>query len=628
MNNSVNKEEKKVSRKKNINQEKIFTAHILNIIAFIIPIVLIIAVYNMPYDDNKNDNGGVNVTMQTELPFKTFIAIMAIGVCIFIVGLYLYFTKINKFKHMLAYVYLFASIIDLIWLFITTCLYVIATCGLGAVMFMLTDYALEKGFKIVKVYSDDDESGLYDDRPGFEEMILDAKMGEYDVIIAKSQSRFSRNMEHIEKYLHHMLPNLGIRFIGVVDGVDTDNEGNKKSRQINGLVNEWYCEDLSKNIRSAFKAKMKDGQFLGSSCPYGYIRDPKNHNHLIIDNYAAKVVQRIYDLYICGYGKAKIGSILSCEGILIPSIYKREVLHENYHNACELETTSTWSYQTIATILNNEVYIGHLIQNKANTLSYKDKRKVLLPKDKWIKVENTHEAIIDVDTYNRVQELQKVRRREVKDTEPNGIFSGLIFCADCGHAMARKYARRGQKGFIGYICKIYKTMGKSFCVSHSINVDELEEAVLLSIKEEARKILKPDDIDTLTKMSICDRNSSFYQQQIEELNKRLDKISVYKKKTYDNYMEEIISKEEYLKYVRDYDVERKKIESEKEEVLDKIESQKELDNEYDEWVEAFKDYINIEELTRDIIVELIEKIEVNADGSINIHYRFNNPYSV
>ena len=493
---------------------------------------------------------------------------------------------------------------------------------------MLTDYALEKGFKIVKVYSDDDESGLYDDRSGFEEMILDAKMGEYDVIIAKSQSRFSRNMEHIEKYLHHMLPNLGIRFIGVVDGVDTDNEGNKKSRQINGLVNEWYCEDLSKNIRSAFKAKMKDGQFLGSSCPYGYIRDPKNHNHLIIDNYAAKVVQRIYDLYICGYGKAKIGSILSCEGILIPSIYKREVLHENYHNACELETTSTWSYQTIATILNNEVYIGHLIQNKANTLSYKDKRKVLLPKDKWIKVENTHEAIIDVDTYNRVQELQKVRRREVKDTEPNGIFSGLVFCADCGHAMARKYARRGQKGFIGYICKIYKTMGKSFCASHSINVDELEEAVLLSIKEEARKILKPDDIDALTKMSICDRNSSFYQQQIEELNKRLDKISIYKKKTYDNYMEEIISKEEYLRYVRDYDAERKKIESEKEEVLDKIESQKELDNEYDEWVEAFKDYINIEELTRDIVVELIEKIEVNADGSINIHYRFNNPYSV
>ena len=158
MNNSVNKEEKKVSRKKNINKEKIFTAHILNIIAFIIPIVLIIAVYNMPYDDNKNDNGGVNVTMQTELPFKTFIAIMAIGVCIFIVGLYLYFTKINKFKHMLAYVYLFASIIDLIWLFITTCLYVIATCGLGAVMFIPGILQIKAGINFVVATKVQDET--------------------------------------------------------------------------------------------------------------------------------------------------------------------------------------------------------------------------------------------------------------------------------------------------------------------------------------------------------------------------------------------------------------------------------------------------------------------------------------
>lgn len=240
---------------------------------------------------------------------------------------------------------------------------------------LLTDYALTHNFKIVKVYSDDDESGLYDDRPDFEKMMIDAKLNEFDIIIAKTQSRFSRNMEHIEKYLHHDLPNLGIRFIGVVDGVDTDNEENKKSRQINGLVNEWYCEDLSKNIRSSFKAKMKNGQFLGSSCPYGYKKDPENHNHLVIDEYAAKIVKRIYKLYLSGYGKAKIGSILSSEGVLIPTLYKREVLGENYHNSRALETTKNWSYQTIHTILNNETYIGNLIQNKVNTLSYKDKRK-------------------------------------------------------------------------------------------------------------------------------------------------------------------------------------------------------------------------------------------------------------
>lgn len=163
---------------------------------------------------------------------------------------------------------------------------------------LLTDYALAHKFKIINVYSDDDESGLYDDRPEFEKMMLDAKLGEFDIIIAKTQSRFSRNMEHIEKYLHHDLPNLGVRFIGVVDGVDTDNEDNKKSRQINGLVNEWYCEDLSKNIRSSFRAKMKNGEFLGSSCPYGYRKDPKNHNHLVVDEYAAKVVQRLSLIHI------------------------------------------------------------------------------------------------------------------------------------------------------------------------------------------------------------------------------------------------------------------------------------------------------------------------------------------
>lgn len=292
---------------------------------------------------------------------------------------------------------------------------------------LLTEYALEHKYQIIEVYSDDDESGLYDDRPDFERMIADAKLGMFDIIIAKTQSRFSRNMEHIEKYLHHDFPNLGIRFIGVVDGVDTNDYANKKSRQINGLVNEWYCEDLSKNIRSSFKAKMRNGQFLGSSCPYGYIKDPKNHNHLVIDEYAASIVKEIFGLYLQGYGKGKIGNILSERGVLIPSIYKREVLGINYHNAKELETTKLWSYQTIHTILNNRTYLGHLIQNKVNTLSYKDKKKKKLPESKWIVINNTHEAIITDEVFDRAQQLQKIRTRSVSDEKAGGIFSGIIF---------------------------------------------------------------------------------------------------------------------------------------------------------------------------------------------------------
>lgn len=338
----------------------------------------------------------------------------------------------------------------------------------------------------------------------------------------------------------------------------------ERGRQINGLVNEWYCEDLSKNIRSAFKIKikngqMKNGQFLGSSCPYGYKKDPKNDNHLVIDDYAAEVVRRIYKLYLSGYGKAKIGSTLSSDGILIPTLYKRNVLGENYYNCRSLDTTTNWSYQTIHTILNNETYIGNLIQNKANTLSYKDKKKKILPREKWIIVKNTHEPIIEPEIFEMVQNLQKTRTRSVGSLEKNGIFSGMIYCADCKHAMSRKYARRGKKGFIGYVCKTYKTQGKQFCESHSIDIEDLEEAVLYSIKDEARSILKPEDINELENIEVHNERRSYYKTQIEDIQKRIEKIERFKRKTYHNFIEDLISKDEYLEYTAEYDNEIKEL---------------------------------------------------------------------
>lgn len=491
---------------------------------------------------------------------------------------------------------------------------------------LLTDYALEKDFKIVNVYSDDDESGLFDNRPGFEKMIMDAKTGEFDVIIAKTQSRFSRNMEHIEKYLHHDLPNLGIRFIGVADGTDTANEANKKARQINGLVNEWYCEDLSKNVRSAFKAKMRDGQFLGSSCPYGYKKDPKNHNHLIIDEYAAEVVREIYRLYLQGHGKAKIGSILSSAGIMIPTLYKKQVLGENYYNSKILDTTKVWSYQTIHMILNNRTYIGDLIQNRYNTYSYKDKKKRKLPESEWIIVKGTHEPIIDKETFDRVQELQKIRTKEVKNDKAVSVFSGLIICADCKKAMTRKYNRRGNHEFTGYVCNTYKTCGKKFCSSHSIDIDLLEEAVLNSIRSEARKILRDSDIDELNHIQVKDNHRKFVESEIASIDKQIEKAEGYKKKTYDNLMDEIISKEEYVKYIEEYNQKISDLKEQKEVLIDELNAQDCLDEKYNEWVESFKDYINIKKLTREVVLELINKIAVHEDGTIDIYYRFSNPY--
>lgn len=491
---------------------------------------------------------------------------------------------------------------------------------------LLTDYALEHDFKIVGVYSDDDESGLYDNRPDFERMINDAKLGMFDIIIAKTQSRFSRNMEHIERYLHHELPNLGIRFIGVVDGVDTAVSANKKSRQINGLVNEWYCEDLSMNIRSSFRAKMRDGQYLGSSCPYGYIKDPENHNHLIIDKYAATIVREIFNLYLSGFGKAKIGTILSSRGILIPSIYKREILGMNYHNAKALDTTKHWTYQTIHQILNNRTYLGHLIQNRVNTLSYKDKKKKMLPKAQWIIVENTHEPIIEKEIFERAQELQKVRTKSVATDKEEGLFSGLLFCADCRHTMARKYNRRGNHEFTGYMCSTYKRYGKQFCDNHNVDNVELEKAILTSIQTEARKILRQNDIAELKKAQVVDETKSRYEMELMNIQKQIDKIQKFKRKSYDSYMEDIISKDDYVNYSAEYDTQIEMLNQQKIEYQKKMDVHQELEAQYDEWIEEFTNYINIKKLTRDVVLELIDKIEVNHDGSIDIYYRFQNPY--
>ncbi|WP_288174354.1 recombinase family protein [Sporofaciens musculi] len=489
---------------------------------------------------------------------------------------------------------------------------------------LLADYALQHDFRIVDVYSDDDESGLFDTRPEFDRMLTDAKLGKFQVVIAKSQSRFSRNMEHVEKYLHHDFQNLGIRFIGVVDGADTANMGNKKSRQINGLVNEWYCEDLSANIRSAFKAKMRDGQYLGSSCPYGYMKDPKNHNHLVIDEYAAGIVKRIFYLYLKGKGKAKIGRILTEEGVLIPTLYKREILGIPYHNARELKTTRSWSYQTIHSILNNEVYIGNMVQNKYNNLSYKDKKHVRQPKDQWICVAGTHEAIIDLDTFRKVQERQKIRTKSVSPAGKDSVFSGIIFCADCKHAMVRTYERRGSHRFVGYCCKTYKTQGKKICTSHTIRYEQLKTAVLRSIQKEAKKILTPSKIGYLKQVEAVSSLVENYQSQIQYLEKEIERRESYKKKTYQNYMDDLISREEYISYVRQFESENAHLREKAENMKVQSEGQKRLDYEYSEWIERFINYIDVKEMTWEMALEFIERIEVNEDGSINIYYKFRN----
>lgn len=491
---------------------------------------------------------------------------------------------------------------------------------------LLTDYALEKGFEIVDWYYDDDYSGLYSDRPGFERLIADAQNKKFDIVIAKSQSRFTRNMEHMEKYLHTMFPILGIRFIGVVDNADTAVASNKKARQINGLINEWYCEDLSENIKSVFKAKMRAGQYIASHPPYGYIKNPENTHTLIIDEYAAGIVQRIFNMYISGMGKGAIGAQLTKEGILIPSEYKKQVLKMNYHNAHEAIYSKLWSYQTIHTILNNEAYTGVMIQSRFSTVSYKSKKKVKVPEKDWIKIPNAYEPIIDNNTWEIAQSLQKSRTRSVNSEQKIGLFAGLLRCSDCKKTMSRAYHRRTHE-FTGYCCSTYKKFGNQFCSQHKIKEDELKQAVLFEIKKVANEILTQNDIKELNNFdpeNILNGND-FNEKTKEIIQDKISRIDKYLKKAYENFVEQILDRDEFLELKNQYNKEKQELLKQIQEIDNIIFDKKSSQKEHNQWIKRFKNYMDVDELTREMVLELIERIEIGSNKDVHIYFKFANP---
>lgn len=255
---------------------------------------------------------------------------------------------------------------------------------------ILEEYAKAHHLQIYENYIDDDYSGLYFERPAFTKMLSDAARHEFSVVLAKSQSRLSRNMEHTEYLLHNLFPQLGIRFLGVVDGVDSAQKAGKKARQINALVNEWYSEDLSENIRAVYQRKMQKGEYLGAYAPYGYRKSKENSHKLEIVETEAYWVRRIYELYQQGYTMRGIQNELIKNKVETPSSKRKG------------EIDYRWSVSTIKKILANEVYIGNVIQGKSRRRSFKEKKTISCPKEDWIIVEAMHEPIIERKLFQQV----------------------------------------------------------------------------------------------------------------------------------------------------------------------------------------------------------------------------------
>lgn len=277
---------------------------------------------------------------------------------------------------------------------------------------LLLKYALDRDWEIYNIYSDEDYSGISDKRPAFAQLITDAENKRFDIVLCKTQSRFTRDMEQVEKYIHKLFPLWGIRFIAVTDNADTAVKGNKKARQIAGLVNEWYLEDLSENIRSVLDHKRKQGLFIGSFPLYGYAKS-KEKGRLVPDPEAAAVVQRIYTMYLSGMSIYAICRVLSNENIPNPATYKAQK-GEAFHPSSGKSFSSNWNKTTVSRILSNKMYTGTMVQGCRRKLSYKSDYIASVAPEEWFIVENTHKAIISPEMFNAVQKIIQTKRQQTE----------------------------------------------------------------------------------------------------------------------------------------------------------------------------------------------------------------------
>lgn len=487
---------------------------------------------------------------------------------------------------------------------------------------LLTDYVNgQNELVLYDVYVDDGFTGTNFNRPAFKRMLKDIKAGKVNCVIVKDLSRFGRDYIDTGRYLERDFPEMGVRFISVTDSIDSMKQAYDMLLPIKNIFNEQYARDISKKVQTAVKTKQKAGEFIGAFTSYGYKKSPVDKNKLVIDEYSADVVRRIFSLYIQGYGKQKIAKLLNEEGILCPSEYKR-AMGLNYHNPNRLESTTYWSYSTINSLLHREMYVGNMVQGTKHQRMRSKQKK--MAKEDWIIVEDTHEPIIDKETWEKAQSLLHKRTREL-DLETNkNIFAGFVKCGDCGRAMAKNMWRRadGSKTYSLY-CGTYKRNGKQYCTPHTLPMAVLEQIVLEDLKTLVQNVGDLRELVSAQHLS-ASKIKRVADTEISKIRSELERVKRLKQSVYEDYKEELITKEEFLSYREDYQ-KKEELYSKQIEALEEKKSDSITDDVFDTpWLKRLLELKDIEKLDREIVVEMISEIKVYENRKIKITYNFSN----
>lgn len=413
-----------------------------------------------------------------------------------------------------------------------------------------------KEIKIVEEYKDDGYTGTNFERPGFKKMIKDIESGLINCVIVKDLSRFGRDYIDVGNYLERYFPNKDIRFIAINDNVDSYSPGyDDMYMPVKNFFNSQYPKDISKKVQSSFKAKQTSGQFIGAFSSYGYLKSPKDKHKLIIDEYAATIVRRIFEMYANGLGKIRIAKILNDEEILCPSEYKKSI-GLNYSNCNKIQTTHYWTYPTINSILHNEMYIGNMVQSKTVRRMHGKPKK--LPKDRWIIVKGTHEPIIPKSLWDNVQILLKKNTIDIDFQNNISVLAGFIKCGDCGRAMAKSNRRKDGISAVSYSCGSYKRYGKKICSSHYINEKTIINAILSVMNDSIAKVKNIQAIMNSVKKK---NNVDFCAivSRLDSLNAEIKNVKEKIMSLYDDYKDELLSKEEYIALRKKYQSKEKQL---------------------------------------------------------------------
>ena len=476
---------------------------------------------------------------------------------------------------------------------------------------ILKKYALDRGYTNIQFYIDDGVSGTTFNRAGFQSMIADVEAGKVKRVIVKDMSRLGRDYLQVGMYTEIFFPEHDVHFIAVNDGVDSNQEDNEFT-PFRNIINEWYAKDTSKKIRAVKRSKGMAGEHIGSHPPYGYMKNPENKKEWIIDEEAAEVVREIFRLCVGGYGPTRIAHILTERKILCPTYY---ALEKGGKPRTALPADKyTWIGPVVAKILDRMDYLGHTVNFKTHVKSYKVHKTIYNSPDQWKVFEGTHEAIIDKETFEIVQKIRAGKRRPTRMGEMP-MFSGLLYCADCGRKLSfhRKADEPAEKHH--YLCENYRS-NTANCTMHYIRNVVVERIVLENLKEVIQYVSNYEDefVQMIMDSDMRQRNRELAQKKkrLAEIQKRIGELDTIFQRIYEDNIIGKLSDERFMKMSKGYEDEQHTLQTEANEIQSELQQEEKKSVDVKRFLAIVKKYTDLTELTPEILREFIDKIIVHA----------------